>query len=58
MVNISDYDEWKTDVPEEDTPECICDHCGSELYGGDYIYTISGENICEDCMNDMYRKML
>ena len=36
-------------------PVTYCNGCGCELYEDDVIYDIDG-GICEDCMNDRYRK--
>ena len=33
----------------------VCSECG-ELIHTDYYYDINGELICEDCMNEYYRK--
>lgn len=54
---IPGYDEWKTSPPEV-PPVTTCTYCGCDLYEGDYLYTVDGENLCEDCMNDNYRRML
>lgn len=31
-----------------------CDHCEDEL--GDEIYIVDGEEVCEDCLKDMFRR--
>ena len=54
---IQGYDDWKTTQKEPD-PVAECTSCGCEPYEGDYLYTIDGENLCEDCLNDNYRRML
>lgn len=54
---IPGYDEWKTSPPEV-PPVTTCTCCGCDLYEGDYLYTVDGENLCADCMNDNYRRML
>ena len=54
---IPGYDEWKTTPPEEPEPETYCSACGSPLYEGDALYTVDG-GICEDCLEDSYRKTL
>lgn len=56
--SISKYDDWKTGLPDEPEPIAFCDSCGAELYEGDYLYTINGEKLCEDCLNDEYRRVL
>lgn len=55
---LKGYDDWKTAVPDEPRPAAVCDCCGCNLYEGDYLYTANGENLCEDCLNDGYRRML
>lgn len=52
------YDSWKTAQPDEPSPKAKCDCCGDDLYEGDYIFTVNGENLCMDCLNDNYRRML
>lgn len=54
---IPGYDEWKTTPPEEPEPETYCTECGAPLYEGDALYTIDG-GICEDCLEDLYRKTI
>ena len=31
-----------------------CDHCEDEL--GDEFYVVDGEEVCESCLKDMFRK--
>lgn len=57
MEHIPGYDEWKTTQQEEE-PDAVCDCCGAGLWEGDYIYDIDGQHLCEDCLNDQYRRML
>jgi hypothetical protein len=42
--------------PEEPDVECTC--CGCKLDDGDYSYCISGEILCENCLNDQYRRIV
>lgn len=58
VLELPRYDDWKTTPPDDPDPVATCDCCGSPLYEGDYLYTISGEELCEDCANDGYRRML
>lgn len=58
MEHIPGYDEWKTSAPEEPAVVTKCDMCGAELYTGDSLFTVNGERLCEDCLNDMYREVL
>ena len=30
-----------------------CDHCGEEI---DKIYDVDGEELCEECLKDMFRR--
>lgn len=57
MESIPGYDEWKTTPPEPE-PATYCDCCGCEVYEGDYIFTIDGERLCEDCLNANYRRVV
>lgn len=57
MELIPGYDEWKTTTPDS-IPVARCDCCGCDLWEGDYLYTIDGERLCEDCLNDGYREVL
>ena len=51
------YDDLKTTPPEpEPEPVTYCSICGCEIWEGDEFYTIDGA-ICEDCLNDEYRKI-
>lgn len=43
---------------EEREPDARCTCCGCDLYEGDYIFCVSGEILCEDCLNDQYRRTL
>lgn len=54
---MPEYDDWKTSPPES-KPLRICCSCGAELYEGDFIYDISGEILCEDCIKDAYGVIL
>lgn len=58
MENIKDYDHWKTIAPEpeEEQEYCIC--CGGQIYQGDYLYTINGEKLCEECTRDNYGRVI
>lgn len=42
--------------PEEPDVECTC--CGCKIDDGDYMYCILGEILCEDCLNDQYRRIV
>lgn len=55
---IPGYDDQKTQLPDEPDPKAYCDCCRCGLYEGDYLYTVNGETLCEDCLNDEYRRML
>ena len=41
---------------EEPDVECTC--CGCKIDDGDYMYCIAGEILCEDCLNDQYRRIV
>ena len=55
---IPRYDSWKTTPPEEPEPKSWCSCCGATLYEGDYVYTILGEILCDDCLRDNYGKTI
>lgn len=55
VEQIPGYDDWKTTPPDAPDPVTYCNGCGCELYEDDVIYDIDG-GICEDCLNDRYRK--
>ena len=59
MMNVPDnYDRWKQHDAEQEAqldklPKCsICD----EPIQDDYYYEINDECICEECLNDNFRK--
>ena len=58
MECIPGYDRWKTTPPDEPQSIKTCTSCGGALYEGDYLYTVDGEELCEDCLNDGYRRTL
>jgi len=58
MESIPGYDDWKTTPPDDPEPVTTCKCCGVPLYEGDYLYTVNGDHLCEDCLNDMYRRIL
>lgn len=55
---IKGYDDWKTALPDEPEPVAKCSCCECNLYEGDYLYMVDGDYLCEDCLNDQYRRML
>ena len=55
---IPGYDNWKTTPPDDPVPVAYCDCCGCGLYEGDYLYTVQDEHLCEECLNDEYRRLL
>lgn len=56
--HINGYDAWKNHQPDEPEPEVYCDSCGKALFIGDYLYTVNGDRLCEDCLNDEYRRTI
>jgi hypothetical protein len=34
---------------------CWCEHCGCELYAGEFCYNVAGARICEDCLPSFSR---
>jgi hypothetical protein len=41
--------------PERHVPVYYCDKCGAEI-PDDEIYIVDSEDLCEDCLKDMFRK--
>ena len=58
MEHIPGYDKWKTTLPEPQMPLAECIRCGEEFFEGDAVYTVDGENWCEDCLKDEFRRFL
>ena len=58
-MNIPDnYDRWKQyDVEQQAKLEKlrVCDYCEKPIQD-DYYYEIDNEYICEECLNDNFRK--
>ncbi len=50
----SNYDEWKTSLPDDPDPVAYCYCCGDPIYEGEVLYAIDG-GICERCLNDNYK---
>lgn len=40
--------------PETRVPVYYCDKCGEEIY--DDVYDVDGEDLCEECLKDKFRK--
>ena len=58
MYIQDNYDLWKRHDAEqyaklEELP--LCDYCDEHIQS-DYYYEIGNECICEDCLNDNFRK--
>ena len=41
--------------PNRNVPVYYCDRCGDEIDGD--IYDADGEELCEDCLKDMFRRI-
>ena len=39
--------------PNRNVPVYYCDKCGEEI---EEIYEVDGEELCEDCLKDMFRR--
>ena len=57
-MEIPNYDNWKTRLPDEQEPSDYCDICGEPVYEGEYITDILGEKWCDECLNERLRRML
>lgn len=58
MYMPDNYDRWKQHDEElemelRNLPEC--EYCGHKIQD-DFFYLINGEIICEECLNDSFRK--
>ena len=40
--------------PNRNVPVPYCDECGCEL---EEIYDVDGEELCEECLKDMFRRI-
>ena len=40
--------------PNRNVPIYYCDKCGCEIDGD--VYEVDGEELCEDCLKDMFRR--
>ena len=40
--------------PNRNVEVAICDNCGEEIYGD--VYLVDGQDFCEDCLLDKFRK--
>ena len=49
IVDMDDYDKWKTTPPEAPESMCKCFECGTELYPFDEYYRLNEEVYCPDC---------
>ena len=52
VADFHRHDAYK-EAKRERLPECSC--CGERIQD-EYLYLIDGTILCEDCLNDMYRK--
>ena len=41
--------------PNRNVPVYYCDECGFEIDGD--VYEVDGEELCEDCLKDMFKKV-
>lgn len=40
--------------PNRNVEVYYCDRCGAEI--GDDLFEVDGEDLCEDCLKEMFRK--
>lgn len=57
MFNRDPYDDFveydrQQEAELKKMPVCTC--CGEHIY--EYVYEISGETLCEECLNESYRR--
>lgn len=55
---LEPHDEWALEGMPEAQPVMYCDCCGAELFCGDTYYAIMDENICEDCLDEYYKRRI
>ena len=41
--------------PNRRVEVCYCDHCDAEI-DFDGVYSVDGEDLCEDCLKRMFKK--
>lgn len=52
------YSQWEAHEAEQEawlSKRPVCRHCGEHIQD-DFYYYIDGDILCEDCMNDKYRR--
>lgn len=60
MIRTSDpvRDQIRYESDLEDQALLRCDICGAALYEGDAFYEINDMEICTECLNDNYRRLV
>jgi formylmethanofuran dehydrogenase subunit E len=51
----ADFDAWEAEQQAELDKLPKCDYCGEPIVGF-YLYDINDELLCEDCLNEHFRK--
>lgn len=57
MEHIPGYGTWKTIPPEDPDPVYMCEDCGGGIFEGDRYYSVNGEILCEECMEEKYKRL-
>lgn len=52
---IADFERWDAEQEEALAKLPICSYCGEKIQK-EHLYCINDEIICEDCLNDNFRK--
>ena len=52
---LAERPDWDIGIDDDDTPLPVCDFCGRRI-SDPYYYEVMGDVICEDCMNEEYRR--
>ena len=51
---VPSYPCMGSSCPNRNVPVCYCDQCGCEIDGD--IYDVGDEELCEECLEDMFRR--
>ena len=52
---VADYDRHCAEQEKQMAKLPVCDDCGNPI-NDDFCYDIYGETLCEECLNNRYRK--
>jgi formylmethanofuran dehydrogenase subunit E len=52
--NYDRFEQYEAEQEREASVYPVCTCCGETIFD-DFLYTIDGEILCTDCLNDQYR---